>query len=127
MTTDELRATLQQSRAAWLRSGALSTLSHTFQLAILRRLLVSGKGSFWLRSGKTRTILHDQESLVLDVVLTTHVPNGSPDLVFVAQQIAAQPVRVHGRPGQLHHASLSDLLANKSMILLKQSVIRAAF
>ena len=128
-TGDELLATLQQSGSTQppLRIGALSTLSRNFQLQFLRPLLVSGASTFQLKSGNIRSLLDDLENLVLDVVLTTQVPDSGSQSNFAAQRIAEQPVRIHGRPAQLRHASLADLLAHEPLILPTDSVIRSGF
>lgn len=128
-TGDELLATLQQnsSLAPPLRIGALSTLSRNFQLQFLRPLLVSNSCTFLLRSGNTKTLLADLESLALDVVLTTQIPDSSWGSGFAAQRIAEQSVSIHGRPERLLHGSLSELLATEPLILPTENVIRTGF
>ena len=124
---DELIATLQQSSATkpQLRVGALSTLSRNFQLQFLRPLLTDGSYGFSLKSGNTRTLLGDLESLALDLVQTTQIPGDKTG--FAAQRIAEQPVRIHGKPERLGHATLADLLQNEPVILPTESVIRTGF
>lgn len=126
---DELLATLQNSSTvrAPLRIGALSTLSRNFQLQFLRPLLTDDSHSFQLKSGDTRTLLAEMEALALDVVLTTQIPDSRSGVTFAAQRIAQQPVRIHGKPALMRHASLPDLLENAPMILPTESVIRAGF
>ena len=126
---DELLATLQQSSDIKqpLRIGALSTLSRNFQLAFLRPLLVAEDCPFSLKSGNTNSLLADLETLGLDVVLTTEVPQTGAQVQFAAQRIAEQPVFLHGRPERLGHASLATLLASEPLIVPTESVIRAGF
>ncbi len=128
-TGDELLATLQQNstRQPPLRIGALSTLSRNFQLQFLRPLLASDATTFWLKSGNITMLLDDLESLALDVVLTTQVPDNGSATVFAAQRISEQPVGIHGRPQQLGHASLRGLLESEPLILPTESVIRTGF
>ncbi|MEM8751099.1 MAG: LysR family transcriptional regulator, partial [Pseudomonadota bacterium] len=124
---DELLATLQQSNAATppLRIGALSTLSRNFQLRFLKPLLADGRHTFSLKSGGIGSLLDDLESLALDVVLATQVPQAAVGLA--AQRIAEQPVRIHGKPGNLTHQTLFELLQNEPVILPTESVIRTGF
>jgi LysR family transcriptional activator of nhaA len=128
-TGDELLAALAQSGPSDppLRIGALSTLSRNFQLQFLAPLLKPGACAFSLKSGSLRPLLADLENLALDVVLTTQVPPTGEGLVLAAQKIAEQPVRLHGRPDHLHHASLADLLAQEPLILPTEDVIRTGF
>ena len=128
-TGDELLATLQQNSTLQppLRIGALSTLSRNFQLQFLRPLLASDATTFWLKSGNITMLLDDLESLALDVVLTTQVPDSGSAPVFAAQRISEQPVGIHGRPQQLDHASLRGLLESEPLILPTESVIRTRF
>ena len=128
-TGDELLATLQQNSTLQppLRIGALSTLSRNFQLQFLRPLLASDATTFWLKSGNITMLLDDLESLALDVVLTTQVPDSGSAAVFAAQRISEQPVGIHGRPQQLDHASLRGLLESEPLILPTESVIRTGF
>ncbi len=128
-TGDELLATLQQnsSMATPLRIGALSTLSRNFQIQFLKPLLVPDACTFWLKSGNTKSLLEDLESLALDVVLTTQIPDSMPGMSFAAQRIAEQPVRIHGRPDRIRHAGLSALLASEPLILPTENVIRTGF
>lgn len=126
---DELLATLQHSSTVKppLRIGALSTLSRNFQLQFLRPLLAGGDVAFTLKSGHTATLMAELETLALDVVLTTQVPQDGATTGFAAQRIAEQPVLIHGKPAQLDHSTLSDLLAREPVILPTESVIRAGF
>ena len=128
-TGDELLATLQQNSTLQppLRIGALSTLSRNFQLQFLGPLLASDATTFWLKSGNITMLLDDLESLALDVVLTTQVPDSGSAAVFAAQRISEQPVGIHGRPQQLDHASLRGLLESEPLILPTESVIRTGF
>jgi LysR family transcriptional activator of nhaA len=124
-----LLATLQQNSTVRtpLRVGALSTLSRNFQLQFLRPLFTDRDYSFLLKSGNTKTLLHDLETLALDVVLTTQVPPNEISTDFAAQQIAQQPVLLHGRPERLQHATLAGMLASEPLILPTESVIRTGF
>lgn len=126
---DELLATLHQSSEAKapLRIGALSTLSRNFQLQFLRPLLALDGCQFSLTSGNTSRLLEDLETLALDVVLTTEVPQTGSHFQFAAQRIAEQPVYIHGTPDRLHHGTLPMLLANEPLIVPTESVIRAGF
>jgi len=128
-TGDELLATLRQnsSIAPPLRIGALSTLSRNFQIQFLKPLLVSDACTFWFKSGNTKVLLEDLESLALDVVLTTQIPDSMLGTSFAAQRIAEQSVRIHGRPDRLRHASLAALLASEPLILPTENVIRTGF
>ena len=128
-TGDELLATLQQNSNLQppLRIGALSTLSRNFQLQFLRPLLVSDAGTFLLKSGNMKILLDDLESLALDVVLTTQIPDSTPGRSFAAQRIAEQSVRIHGRPDRLRHASLAAMLASEPLIVPTENVIRTGF
>lgn len=124
---DELLATLQQTgtTAPPLRVGALSTLSRNFQLRFLKPLLTSGLCSFELKSGNMTGLLRDLESLELDVILTTQVPDAAHNLA--AQKIAEQDVSIHGVPERLNHASLKTLLTRQPVILPSESTIRTGF
>ncbi|MEH6648174.1 substrate-binding domain-containing protein [Sulfitobacter sp.] len=82
---------------------------------------------FSLKSGKTDTLLKDLETLALDVVLTTEVPQTGSQFQFAAQLIAEQPVYLHATPDRLHHDTLDALLANEPLIVPTESVIRAEF
>lgn len=128
-TGDELLATLQQNStlAPPLRIGALSTLSRNFQLQFLKPLLVSDTCTFLLKSGNTKTLLDDLESLALDVVLTTQIPDSAWGTAFAAQRIAEQSVSIHGKPERLQHASLAALLESEPLILPTETVIRTGF
>lgn len=128
-TGDELLATLQQNSAVQppLRIGAMSTLSRNFQLQFLRPILASGVCTFSLRSGNLRMLLAELESLALDVVLTTQIPDSGTGTAFAAQRIAQQEVRLHGVRARLARGSLAELLANEPLILPTESVIRAGF
>lgn len=123
---DELLASLHSASAAQspLRVGALSTLSRNFQLRFVRPLMAEGTHAVTLKSGNMRALLGDLEALTLDVVLTTEVPQAPG---FAAQQIASQPVGLHGRPDLMAHASLAELLHHAPLILPSESVIRAGF
>jgi len=126
---DELLATLHQSgdAAPPLRIGALSTLSRNFQMQFLRPLLSSGQYQLSLQSSNTKTLLQDLETLALDVVLTTQIPQTGSKFQFAAQQIAQQPVYLHGLPERLRYDSLADLLAHEPLIVPTENVIRAEF
>lgn len=126
---DELLATLHQSSDAKppLRIGAQSTLSRNFQLQFLQPLLAGGDYQFTLKSGNINTLLTDLETLALDVVLTTDVPQTGSHVQFAAQRIAEQPVYLHGAADRLHHESLRALLTTEPLILPTESVIRAGF
>lgn len=126
---DELFATLRHSSNVKtpLRIGALSTLSRNFQLQFLRPLFLDDRSSFWLKSGNTEMLLDELETLALDVVLTTQVPDRGSESHFAAQRIAEQAVRVHGTPQHLDHATMADLLENEPVILPTESVIRTGF
>jgi LysR family transcriptional activator of nhaA len=126
---DELLASLQMNSPikAPLRVGALSTLSRNFQLQFLRPLLKAGDHGVILRSGNMRTLLHDLESLTLDVVLTTEVPDTSQGGQLAAQQITSQPVQIHGKPDRLNHTTLQSLLENEPLILPSENIIRTGF
>lgn len=128
-TGDELVATLKQNSNLQppLRIGALSTLSRNFQLQFLRPLLALDTCTFLLKSGNMKMLLDDLESLALDVVLTTQIPDSAPGKSFAAQRIAEQSVRIHGRPERLRHASLSALLASEPLIVPTENVIRTGF
>jgi LysR family transcriptional activator of nhaA len=126
---DELLATLRQNSSVIppLRVGALSTLSRNFQLQFLRPILAAEDFAIDLRSGNTTSLLHDLETLALDVVLTTQIPQDGETVQFAAHRIAEQPVEIHGTPERLKHKSLKALLENEPMILPTESVIRAGF
>lgn len=123
---NELISSLETATTAQspLRVGALSTLSRNFQLQFLRPLMSEGRYGVTLKSGNMRALLADLEALMLDVVLTTQVPQAAG---FAAQQIASQAVELHGRPKMLRHASLKDLLQSEPLILPSESIIRAGF
>ena len=124
---DELVASLQQSGTAKppLRLGALSTLSRNFQLRFLRPLLAEGGYPLSLKSGNTQTLLNDLETLAIDVVLTTELPQG--DRRFAAQRIAEQAVSIQGVPARLAHPTLRSLLMHEPVILPTESTIRTGF
>lgn len=126
---DELLATLEQrnSVTAPLRVGALSTLSRNFQLQFLRPILASRETGVVLKSGNTQTLLADLETLSLDVVLTTQVPQSDTSSSFAAQRIAEQPVLLHGKPDMLKHETLVSVLENEPLIVPTESVIRTGF
>lgn len=126
---DELLATLHQSSDVKppLRIGALSTLSRNFQLQFLRPLLKIDDCQFSLKSGNTNTLLADLETLALDVVLTTEIPQTGSKFQYAAQRIAEQPVYLHGTPERLQYETLAMLLANEPLIVPTESVIRAGF
>ncbi len=126
---DELLATLHQVGEVKqpLRIGALSTLSRNFQMQFLQPLLAMEEYQFSLTSGNTDRLLKDLETLALDVVLTTEVPQTGSQFQFAAQLIAEQPVFMHGTPDRLHHATLPELLAKQPLIVPTESVIRAEF
>jgi len=126
---EELLATLQQNSTVRppLRIGAHSTLSRNFQIQFLEPLLVAQDWTFQLKSGNTQTLLDDLQTLVLDVVLTTEVPQMDAAVGFAAQRIAQQPVGLHATPERLHHATLKDLLESEPLILPTESVIRTGF
>ena len=125
---DDLLATLQQNSTASppLRVGALSTLSRNFQLQFLRPLLDRDDCAIVLKSGNTDTLLSDLETLALDVVLTTEVPQGRAS-GFAAQKLSEQAVQLHGRPDLMRHGSLRALLQSAPLILPTESVIRTGF
>jgi LysR family transcriptional activator of nhaA len=126
---DELLATLHQSGEVKppLRIGALSTLSRNFQMQFLQPLLAMQDCQFSLKSGNTETLLKDLETLALDVVLTTEIPQTGSQFQFAAQLIAEQAVYLHGRPDRIQYDTLSALLANEPLIVPTESVIRAEF
>ena len=126
---DELLATLHQSSEVKppLRIGALSTLSRNFQLQFLKPLLAMDTSQFSLKSGNTDTLLKDLETLALDVVLTTEIPQTGSQFQFAAQLISEQPVFLHGTPDRLGYHTLPKLLANEPLIVPTESVIRAEF
>ncbi|MGC3937544.1 LysR family transcriptional regulator [Roseobacter sp. EG26] len=126
---DDLLATLRQSSTTSppLRVGALSTLSRNFQLQFLRPLLATAECNVVLKSGNTKTLLADLETLALDVVLTTEMPQSGSTSAFAAQKLSEQPVGIHGRPERLNYGSLTSLLSNEPLILPTESVIRAGF
>lgn len=124
---DEMLAALQQkgTEKPPLRIGALSTLSRNFQTHFLKPLFEQGGYPLWLKSGNTQTLLADLETMALDVVLTTELPQGQSG--FAAQRIDEQPVAIHGAPERLKHATLAELLAREPVILPTESVIRSGF
>lgn len=126
---DEMMSTLGQTSLASrpLRVGALSTLSRNFQLQFLRPLFAISPFSVTLKSGNTKGLMDDLRTQVLDVVLTTEVPQTDTDVPFAAQKIAQQAVGLHGAPDLLTQTTLADLLANTPLILPTESVIRAEF
>ena len=126
---DDLLATLRHSSSVKppLRIGALSTLSRNFQLQFLRPLFLDDRSSFWLKSGNTEMLLDELETLALDVVLTTQVPDRGSESHFAAQRIAEQAVRVHGTPEHLDYATLAELFENEPVILPTESVNRTGF
>ncbi|MBD3664192.1 LysR family transcriptional regulator [Sulfitobacter aestuariivivens] len=126
---DDLLSRLAQREVGGtpLRVGALSTLSRNFQLQFLRPLLASGDQDIVLKSGGSKALLTDLETLALDVVLTTEVPQGTSELAFAAQKITEQPVALHARAERLEHDNLPDLLRTEPLILPTESVIRASF
>jgi LysR family transcriptional activator of nhaA len=126
---DELLATLQQSSTAKpvLRIGAISTLSRNFQLQFLRPLLGTDDYTFSLKSGQGQALFEELETLGLDVVLSTHVPENDMGSSFAAQLIAQQPVLVHGAPERLKHQTLAQLLAHEPLIVPTENVIRTGF
>ena len=126
---DELLATLQQSSTARpvLRIGAISTLSRNFQLQFLRPLLGTDDYTFSLKSGQGQALFEELETLGLDVVLSTHVPENDMGSSFAAQLIAQQPVLVHGAPERLKHQTLAQLLAHEPLIVPTENVIRTGF
>lgn len=91
---DELLATLQQGGNARqaLRVGALSTLSRNFQMQFLAPLLARGEYQLALKSGDTETLLKNLETLALDIVLTTEVPQKTSQFPFAARRISEQQV-----------------------------------
>ncbi|MCY4179385.1 MAG: LysR family transcriptional regulator, partial [Litoreibacter sp.] len=123
----ELIAALNQDAAHQtpLRVGALSTLSRNFQLQFLRPLLSDTAASVVLRSARSQTLLDELETLTLDVVLTTELPQS--DTAFAAQKLAEQPVGLHGTPERVSAKSLKGLLETQPLILPTESVIRAGF
>ena len=123
---EELMATLDQSSSVSppLRIGAQSTLSRNFQIRFLRPLLTDGTHGVVLKSGNTKTLLNDLETLSLDVVLSTEVPQAETGTRFAAQRIAEQPVCIHGIQKRLRYADLESLLRNEPIILPTESVIR---
>lgn len=126
---DELLATLGQSRDVTppLRVGALSTLSRNFQLQFLKPVFGMDQFQIQLKSGNTDTLLQDLETLALDVVLTTEIPQAGSQFQFAAQLIAEQPVYLHAVPERLCHDSLESILMNEPLIVPTESVIRAEF
>lgn len=126
---DEMMSTLGQTSLASrpLRVGALSTLSRNFQLQFLRPLFVVSPFSVTLKSGNTKGLMDDLRIQVLDVVLTTEVPQTDTDVPFAAQKIAQQAVGLHGAPELMTQTTLAGLLANTPLILPTESVIRAEF
>jgi LysR family transcriptional activator of nhaA len=126
---DELLATLQQGEDPRkpLRVGALSTLSRNFQMQFLQPLLTQGDYQLSLKSGDTVTLLRDLETLALDVVLTTEVPQIKSQFPFAARRIAEQPVHLFGIPERVHHTSLAALLEQEPLIIPTENVIRAEF
>ncbi|WP_439141091.1 LysR family transcriptional regulator [Planktotalea sp.] len=126
---DELLATLQLSSTAKpvLRIGAISTLSRNFQLQFLRPLLGSDDYTFSLTSGQGQALFDELETLSLDVVLSTHIPENKGDKSYAAQLIAQQPVRVHGSSERLKHPTLAHLLAHEPLIVPTESVIQTGF
>lgn len=126
---DDLLATLDQSSSINppLKVGALSTMSRNFQLQFLRPLFAEGEQGIVLRSGNTRTLLADLETLALDVVLTTELPQGVGVSGFAAQKISGQAVGLHGKPNLLPEGSLGEIIAAVPLILPTESVIRTAF
>ena len=126
---DELLATLHQSDSATqpIRIGALSTLSRNFQMQFLQPLLAQGSSQLTLKSADTQTLLQDLETLALDVVLTTQVPQSRNAVQFAAQRIAEQPVHLHAIPARLKYKSLAALLTHEPLIVPTENVIRTAF
>lgn len=125
---DDLIATLDQtaSTSPPLRVGALSTLSRNFQLQFLRPLLGQPNCRVALRSGHTAALLADLESLQLDVVLTTEIPQGVT-AGLAAQKVATQEVGLHGRAALMTRDSLPALLAHASLIVPTDNAIRTGF
>jgi len=72
-------------------------------------------------------LLGDLETLALDVVLTTEVPQTGPQVQFAAQRIAEQKVHLLGAPERLHHGTLVELLSHEPLIVPTESVIRSGF
>lgn len=126
---DELLATLQQGGDARqsLRVGALSTLSRNFQMQFLQPLLAQGEYQLSLKSGDTVTLLKDLETLALDIVLTTEVPQIKSQFPFAARRISEQPVHLFGIPERVNHKSLATLLEQEPLIIPTENVIRAEF
>jgi LysR family transcriptional activator of nhaA len=126
---DELLATLERRNNVKppLRVGALSTLSRNFQLTFLRSALNDGTFGVDLKSGNTEMLLNGLETMSLDVVLTTEVPQSDAASGFAVQRISEQPVGLHGDPGFLKYETLKELLSNAPLILPSESIIRTAF
>ncbi|MEM1038593.1 MAG: LysR family transcriptional regulator [Pseudomonadota bacterium] len=126
---EELLNTLQRTGSSLppLRVGALSTLSRNFQMSFLRPAIKGRKVELVLKSGNTRTLLKALQSLELDVVLTTEVPQTDDGEKFAAQRISQQPVGLHGMAQFLDRPTLKDLLENEPLIVPTESAIRTGF
>ncbi|MEO0545352.1 MAG: LysR family transcriptional regulator [Pseudomonadota bacterium] len=126
---EELLNTLQRNGSSLppLRVGALSTLSRNFQMSFLRPAIEGQKVELILKSGNTGTLLKALQSLELDVVLTTEVPQRDDGAEFAAQRISEQPVGLHGMMQFLDRPTLKDLLENEPLIVPTESAIRTGF
>lgn len=129
---DELVSTLRgrapQSRSV-LRVGAVTTLSRNFQLAFLQPVVRRGDVEVIVRAGNFRGLLAMLEGLELDVVLANAPPPREGGAVWLAHQIADQPVSLVGRPGLARpDADVRDLVASHPLVLPgPESSVRAGF
>lgn len=129
---DDLTATLRETGRARraLRVGALSTLSHNFQMQFLRPLIGRPDVEIVLHSGSQAELLRGLEGLALDVVLTNLAPARDAASHWLVDRIDAQPVGLILTPARLGTTArpLRDLLATQPLILpTRQTALRAAF
>lgn len=130
-TGDELRGTLDELAEGRrvFRVGGQSTLSRNFQIQFLEPLVGLENVEVVVRSGALDELLRSLADFHLDVVLSNLLPPRTPDIDWVAHEIAEQPVSLIGRPDA--HATggdLSTLLSSARLVLpSRASSIRAGF
>ncbi|SLN35963.1 LysR family transcriptional regulator [Pseudooctadecabacter jejudonensis] len=125
-TGQDLLAVLQKEGSVpTLRIGALPTLSRNFQLSFLRPALHRDDFEIILRSGTEAALLADLMTLNLDVMLSNSLPSTAIGPDILTHRLAEQPVQIHGRPDQMRHATLPDLLRAEPLILPTDPAIKA--
>ncbi|MCB1279324.1 LysR family transcriptional regulator [Prosthecobacter sp.] len=125
---DLLRSGAARSRA-FLRVGAVATLSRNFQLAFLKPLIARADVELIIHSGTLREMLAGLQSHTLDVVLSNMPVRRDTETGWHSHLLDEQPVSLvgHKTRGMKPFRFPEDLRTHQLILPSLESSVRAAF